>query len=294
MTSDTWLDENQTIGDVIDGEDVPALRCEKGGEFRCRHCAPCKAAKQRLIVGRALAEAYGCYVFFLTLTLDDDHIGKGLFNRRTIHVWVKRLRRAGLRVKYICAMEHGGKTGREHFHVLLFVDPQGGAFDIPIGSFLIDEKQTRWPYGHVDCKMADPVIGAVIYTCKYMSKEGAEVFMSQGFGKQYLENYVEMLARQREPLPGRRPNGKPRKSGVTFTVPGVRQPLKKTRLPNEPFNKRRRKPGQLAPVGGAFKYHLPAGHSWIEHLVRLYIAEWQRRWNEDPPSHYVGNQWGDW
>lgn len=298
MTSETksrtWLVQFQTIGEVIDGDYASPLRCQKGGEFRCRKCPPCKAVKQRLTVGRALAEAYASQVFFLTLTFDEDHIGKGLFDRRTIHVWIKRLKRAGLRFKYICAMEHGDKTGREHFHVLLFVDEHGPDFDIPIGSFLIDEKVTRWPYGHVDCRVARPVISAVIYTCKYINKDGADVFMSNGFGKQYLENHVEMLARHREPLPGRMPNGHPRKSGVTFTVPGVRQPLKKTRAPNQPFKKREQKPTQLMPVGKVFRYHLPSGHSWIETLVRLYIAEWQKTWGEDPPLDFVGNQSGDW
>lgn len=77
---------------------------------------------------------------FVTLTYDPDHCPRSLIGEH-FDQFMKALRRASpARVRYFTCGEYGGKTGRPHWHVLLFGMnfKQKGLFNIDL-----------WPHGLV-------------------------------------------------------------------------------------------------------------------------------------------------
>lgn len=111
----------------------PSKRKNMVPEFECGQCPECLRKKANQWVLRSTAEAslhaQNCMI---CLTYDsniyDEH-GKKVGERvspldlsvRDIQLFMKRLRkRYGKDIKYVCAGEYGSRTGRAHYHVLLF------------------------------------------------------------------------------------------------------------------------------------------------------------------------------
>lgn len=100
------------------------------GEVPCGQCMNCRINRQRINTGKILMEELGRPTNeasgFWTLTYDDDHLPRLDCGRSTLvpdhlQAFLKKLRKgpAGS-VRYYAAGEYGEKSGRAHYHLILF------------------------------------------------------------------------------------------------------------------------------------------------------------------------------
>lgn len=99
----------------------------------CGKCAECRASRYNAILQRSLVESMTAYMFFVTLTYDNNHIpclkfpdGKKIYFADYQHIidLFKRLRNSGVLdrdFRYLCVNEYGDTTNRPHFHIIIFV-----------------------------------------------------------------------------------------------------------------------------------------------------------------------------
>ena len=99
----------------------------------CGTCSECRNTYYNSILQRAIVESLTSYVYFVTLTYDDNHIpsielpnGKTIYYSDYSHIQIlfKRLRNLNIidrDFRYLVACEYGDKRHRPHFHLLLFV-----------------------------------------------------------------------------------------------------------------------------------------------------------------------------
>ncbi|WGL31221.1 replication initiator protein [Dipodfec virus UOA04_Rod_781] len=104
-------------------------------EFECGACPECLKKRARVWALRSVFQAResadNCMI---TLTYDSFRYADRRFNlenpvntdlhvsKRHIQLFIKRLRKAfpDRRIKYLCTAEYGSRTGRAHYHLLLF------------------------------------------------------------------------------------------------------------------------------------------------------------------------------
>jgi len=168
----------------------------------CDRCWSCRENYVSDWVGRCLAEAdcgpdglrQTCCTLSLTYAPPTD---AGDFSHRVVdpshfQLFMKRLRNAGHKVRYLVAGEYGDTFGRAHFHVILFFsdlketgkpapvlhDRKAFRADPTIASPFsrqIPQKEmvhiSEWPHGHVvaDWSMTEK---AVRYCCEYLYQDG--------------------------------------------------------------------------------------------------------------------------
>lgn len=99
----------------------------------CGKCSECRQQKINEYIQRAIIESMYSYLYFITLTYDDDHIPVITINGEQYkyadynHVkeMFKRFRNAGYlegrEFRYLAVNEYGERKHRPHFHILLFV-----------------------------------------------------------------------------------------------------------------------------------------------------------------------------
>lgn len=133
-------------------------------------CSRCPLCIQRRIQGWAhrlmQQEKIATHSQFLTLTYATEKLpfndsGASTAKREDVQNFVKRLRQANNRagetksLKYYCAAEYGGITGRPHYHMLLF-------------NSRIDLAQPAWDNGNIHYGIIEPA--SIYYTFKYLTK----------------------------------------------------------------------------------------------------------------------------
>lgn len=95
-------------------------------QVKCNHCLNCSVRRQlgwtiRLLLER---QSHGS-CNFTTLTYSDQERPNGL-RYRDIQLFLKRLRRnTPTPVRFFCVGQYGERTGREHWHVILYGVPHG-------------------------------------------------------------------------------------------------------------------------------------------------------------------------
>lgn len=123
----------------------------------CGGCVGCRLARAREWALRCTLElrehdssSWG------TLTYDDDHVPPTL---RKAHLsgFIKRLRARGERIRFFASGEYGERTGRPHYHPILF-----GLRDDSL-------VQACWPYGHTRMYPVTPE--GISYVAGYCSKK---------------------------------------------------------------------------------------------------------------------------
>lgn len=94
---------------------------------RCGQCEPCRAARSREWAGRILLEASEhASSAFITLTYNDDHLPPyGSLRPKDLQNWKKRLALTlkHSRLRFFACGEYGSKTGRPHYHAVIFNAP---------------------------------------------------------------------------------------------------------------------------------------------------------------------------
>lgn len=94
-------------------------------EAPCRNCWQCRENRVNDLVGRCIAESHtAAETVAVTLTYSGDHVNAAVLVYADFQNFVKRLRSAGYRVRYIVAGEYGSKKGRAHWHAVLFFEDE--------------------------------------------------------------------------------------------------------------------------------------------------------------------------
>lgn len=179
---------------------VAPLRLKDGAQVACRYCTRCKNNRINDWVGRCIAETKTAdHAFSLTLTYSDsDSVASTHLQYPDVQKLLKRLRKAGFAVRYLCAGEYGSKRGRAHWHAILWF--KGEAPAMPLEE---TEKQMWefWPHGFTFVQRPD--LGGFRYVCKYLLKDDGEtaarrLAMSKKptLGSAYFEALAQEMAEQ--------------------------------------------------------------------------------------------------
>lgn len=155
----------------------------------CRQCWRCRKSRVDDYVGRCLAEAatsQAVCTVSLTYAPRDDLADK-ILHPRHFQLFMKLLRRAGHKVRYLVCGEYGELRDRSHFHAILFFEhlaprtsgpppaynPHHLADPSKSGPFSSEIPHQRmahireWPHGHI---LADWSLDekSIRYVCKYL------------------------------------------------------------------------------------------------------------------------------
>lgn len=172
----------------------------------CGKCLLCRKRRAEEIAIRALFEIKGYDPLqehaFVTLTVDDEHMEEvfpgARLQHRPFQLFMKRMRKRGIDVRYLMCGEYGEKTHRPHYHAILFGwFPLDSYFDTSgcfHGSKLLEE---LWPFGHVVVDRVNS--NRVFYVAGYTLKVGVDddrwrpyVRWSRrpGLGSKYIDDYA--------------------------------------------------------------------------------------------------------
>ncbi len=166
----------------------------------CRQCWRCRKNRVNDYVGRAMCEAsvspHACFIT-LTYAPRDDFADK-IIHPKHFQLFMKRLRNAGHKVRYLVSGEYGDLRDRAHFHAILFFteliplqyrDKNGvlitrgqtpryvddylpGTMQEDWGPFSLDIPNERmihireWPHGHIQLEWGVTEKNAR-YVCEY-------------------------------------------------------------------------------------------------------------------------------
>lgn len=169
----------------------------------CGKCFTCRKSKAFQWSVRAMHEiAYSSICSWATFTYDDEHLihsdidDNGELCYSDVQKMIKRMRKAGLKFRYLCGSEYGSKTRRPHYHIVFF-------------GLRITEEIIRkfWPCDrlrnhHISViAKGDMSVGRYVasYTCKkllheeFSHRNSERITCSQGIGRQYADNHPEMF-----------------------------------------------------------------------------------------------------
>lgn len=143
----------------------------------CGQCIGCRLEYSRQWAVRCMHEA-SCHEenVFITLTYDDAHLPAfGSLDRGAFPRFMKRLRKAndGKRVRYFHCGEYGDRSGRPHYHALLF----GHDFSdkVPWSSrgdhvvYRSPELERLWPFGLSE--IGSVSFESAAYVARYVTKK---------------------------------------------------------------------------------------------------------------------------
>lgn len=181
-------------------------------EVPCRCCMACRLNYTKEWAIRCMNEAtchkHNC---FITLTYDNEHLPKdNNLVKSDLQKFFKRLRKSGVKCKYLACGEYGGEFGRPHYHSVIF-----GWY--PEDAYIWRNKKVNptfrsptleklWPMGMSE--FGDVTFNSARYVASYIVKQhrGRDkvwyednnvvpefVLMSQGLGKDFCKKYKEQL-----------------------------------------------------------------------------------------------------
>lgn len=174
-------------------------------EIPCGQCIECRLAYSRMWAERIMLEAKNhVNTWFVTLTYNDDNLPdnfSGMPEFENLHSlypqdmtkFLKRLRKnSGQKFRYYYAGEYGSKTGRPHYHMILF----GFDFDdlklykrTSFGDLSTSEFfEKTWGKGF--CTIARCTFETAAYTARYVMKkrkgEDAQIFSEHGLISEFV------------------------------------------------------------------------------------------------------------
>lgn len=135
----------------------------------CGHCLLCQARKKKEWINRNVCESklhhQSC---FLTLTFDDNHLENAVYP--TVQKFLKRLRKIYGPFRYFGCFEKGERSGRPHFHMLIYgilpyIVKYKGCRKRTINECLA----TIWQQGFVRMDALNEKI--IAYVCGYVQKK---------------------------------------------------------------------------------------------------------------------------
>ena len=135
----------------------------------CGKCVWCRRKRINSWFIRSLCEMEcfnkNQFLYFITLTFSDQYLDVDGYNQLQLsHIqkYIKRVRaKFGWKFKYIAVGEYGSKSGRRHYHLLLYGIPF-------IDKYTKIKLSECWKYGFSYIKLSDP--NSVYYVLKYSFK----------------------------------------------------------------------------------------------------------------------------
>lgn len=165
----------------------------------CGKCDACQLQHARNWANRCLMEAYYSHDnWFLTLTFMDGFC-PGKLDTKDVTAFIKRLRKAldvdGIR--YFACGEYGEKSGRPHYHMILFDCKLDDTklLDASRKLFLSDTIAKCWPYGFHS--LAPVTVQTINYVARYTSKKSTakkgflQMSRRPGIGCRYLLDHPD-------------------------------------------------------------------------------------------------------
>lgn len=142
----------------------------------CGRCVGCSLDYSRSWSVRCYHESFlHEHNFFLTLTLDDDHLhfnADGLMpslDPQHMVLFVRDLRNRGLKIRFFYCGEYGTKYHRPHYHMIVFglslTDLKPGSKGLFTSEFL----NGVWGRGSVAVGLVTPE--SIAYCCRYTTKK---------------------------------------------------------------------------------------------------------------------------
>lgn len=249
------------------------------GLVECRKCWQCKRNRVDDLVGRCIAESHmATETLAVTLTYGGGDVPEAaVLVYSDFQRFMKRLRKAGFKVRYIVAGEFGSAKGRAHWHAILFfygkapvaaVDPEKREPDEVFYPRFEDDAAARiswsyWPHGYSWCEK--PGYKAFRYVCKYVLKsEQQEISvghlamskkppLGDGWFRQLAEQYVDQGLAPRDLSYSFRDVFKPNGDRRKFIIQGVTR----------------------------------------DNFLAHYMETWKKRRRDDPPESDVVSEWED-
>lgn len=182
----------------------------------CGRCEACLSSRAREWSVRLLHELETAKdAVFVTLTYSDQDLpGDGSLDRGEFPRFMKRLRKLcpGRRFKYYACGEYGGRTGRPHYHAILFGLTRCGSCRCCSASGRARQKlpevdsgcellERAWPFGHVD--VGEVTEDSCFYVADYLGKSYGEVafggrvpafsLMSKSVGREWVRKHQDRL-----------------------------------------------------------------------------------------------------
>lgn len=170
------------------------------GLVACRNCWQCRDNRVNDLVGRCIAESHtATKTLAVTLTYGGgDSERSALLYYPDFQNFMKKLRFAGYKARYIVTGEYGSKKGRAHWHAILFFYGD----KIPNVSYKERFDWSYWDNGY--SWIEEPDYKAFRYVLKYVLKDQAQdvsvghLAMSKKppLGQQYFEELAEIHVKQ--------------------------------------------------------------------------------------------------
>jgi len=214
-------------------------------------------------------------VLFATLTFDETSLSGVLESVGLGHTFFKNymlsLRRAGKKkeytVKALPCFEYGDKTGRPHYHVILFLTKTRDDWETP--DWVLDHRmnQPHWPHGFSQYELPRSNGGMLDYTIAYVAKDGGALLRpSNGIGKSGLINYANMLGRHGHRFLATQ-------YGVKVRPPPIRSAAKPgLRFAGETSGKQK-------------EFLMPLSHDYVPLMVEAHAAGWLEHFGVEPPHN---------
>lgn len=160
---------------------------------RCGRCFECQKAYSNEWALRLYHEKkYHKYSFFLTLTYDDEHCPSMLI-KKDLQKFILRLKKVA-DFRYFACGEYGGKSGRPHYHLMIFTDDIEpfmlyNPFSMGLYKDYLHYTSSAliarlWPFGFHTIEMKIE-FATLRYVAKYMQKSRLSDFSSD-FQKPFL------------------------------------------------------------------------------------------------------------
>lgn len=158
-----------------------SLEAEKGIEyagiyckFPCGSCVNCRRNQQRKWVARmALEERTHRESSWVTLTYDEDNLpADSCVRKEHLRRFLKTLGRKEIWPRYFAVGEYGNRTGRPHYHVLLFGRHPG--FVYRRGKLFDPGIESAWPFGGTyteSFSTSRKPLGRIMYLASYAAKK---------------------------------------------------------------------------------------------------------------------------
>lgn len=213
----------------------------------CRKCVSCIKARKRSWIGRLNAEQETSKAtWFTTFTYAGGYDNDEAYWLDYSHLqrMFKRMRRAGLRFRYVAVGEYGGERSRAHWHVMFFWQsdpPEVSAMNERVEDFEF------WDKGYVQFELPRSGQACASYIMDYLDKDNllnCELKFSKNpcLGHSYLMQYAREHAR----------------NGLSLFVNGDRFTI----------------PNNLNSKGELFYYAVGRQTKVFEDMLRAYFNEW--------------------
>ena len=186
------------------GEDTSHLKERYGDDLLmlpCGHCESCRLAYRKDWAVRCEMESMlhrdSCFV---TLTLDDEHF-KTLPLKADIQYFLHKLRDSyGIQCRYFACGELGSRTGRAHYHMILFgyIPDDLKFFGLSKAGFpTFTSKFLKKVWNQGDVYVNDFDFSCAAYVAGYVNKDKKQCFLMEsrrpGLGHDYMVGNLHRL-----------------------------------------------------------------------------------------------------